>query len=551
MEGDSKAKRRKTGQCPMSGANGAGKCPAGEVLKCTRERLQPTDDEYLKMMLTAPVYDVATRTELRYCPYLSEESGNQVYLKREDEQPVFSFKIRGAYNKMASLPRDLLDKGVLACSAGNHAQGVAYSARRLDCRAVICMPKCTPEIKVESVRAFGGEVVLHGNNFDECKAECLRRHMESGMPIIHPYDDPHVIAGQGTVGMEIFSQLSKAEQPDYIFSAVGGGGLVAGISLYTKRLFASTKVFGVEATDAAAMKASLEHGRIVALDTVGLFADGAAVKVVGQETFRVASKHCDGVVAVTNDEICAAVKGVYEDTRSVVEGAGALGVAGMLRYVRERGLKGKRVVCVASGANMNFNRLRFVAERAQMGEAKEALLAVIISEEEGAFVKMHRCFDPFPLTEFSYRHRERGDGANAKAYIFLGLQVQDRHVEVPVIIEKLTAAGMYAYDVTDNELAKSHGRYLIGGRTVVEDEKLYRFEFPETVGTLDRFLVRLGSAFNITMLHYRNHSSGTGRVLVGTIVPPEKKDAFGALLDTIGYPYCDETGNPVYTSFLR
>ena len=481
--------------------------------KRKREDVEKEERNYLRMILTAPVYDVAKESSLQEAKSLSQRVNNTVFLKREDEQQVFSFKLRGAYNRMINLTKDELARGVIACSAGNHAQGVALAAKRLNTSAIICMPTCTPGIKVDNVKRLGAEVHLKGLSFDEAKSECMRIGKETGRVLIHPYDDPYVIAGQGTIAVEIFRQLSTGKRPDIIFSCIGGGGLISGILLYTKRVFPSCKVIGVEANDANAMQQSLEAGKVKSLEHVGLFADGAAVKTVGDETFRIA-KECgiDDCITVTNDEICAAIKDIFEDTRSIVEPAGALAVAGMKRYMSDHSLSGKTVVCITSGANMNFNRLRFVSERAEIGEDREALMSVVIPEEEGAFLKMSDCIFPYQITEFSYRFRPGG-----KAYILVAFSSEQRSLAVPEVIKKLSAAGMTATDVTDNELAKSHGRYLVGGRHPVKEERLLSFEFPEQVGSrqLEKLLVKIQKEYYITLLHYRNQGSGTGGVLVG------------------------------------
>eukprot|EP01060_Flectonema_neradi_P025236 TRINITY_DN34058_c0_g1_i1.p1 TRINITY_DN34058_c0_g1~~TRINITY_DN34058_c0_g1_i1.p1 ORF type:complete len:543 (+),score=114.58 TRINITY_DN34058_c0_g1_i1:47-1630(+) len=509
---------------------------------------QQEERNYLRMILTAPVYDVAKESSLQEAKSLSQRVSNKVFLKREDEQQVFSFKLRGAYNKMVNLTKEELSRGVVACSAGNHAQGVALAAKKLNTSAIICMPTCTPGIKVDNVKRLGAEVRLKGLSFDEAKTECMKICDETGRVLIHPYDDPYVIAGQGTIAVEIFRQLSSETKPDIIFSCIGGGGLIAGILLYTKRVFPSCKVIGVEANDANAMQQSLAAGKVKSLETVGLFADGAAVKTVGEETFRIA-KECglDDCITVTNDEICAAIKDIFEDTRSIVEPAGALAVAGMKRYMAEHSLSGKNVVCITSGANMNFNRLRFVSERAEIGEDREALMSVIIPEEKGAFQKMSNCIFPHQITEFSYRFRPGG-----KAYILVAFSSEQKSVTVPEVIKKLSEVGMTAHDVTDNELAKSHGRYLAGGRHKVDSERLISFEFPEQAGSrqLEKFLLKLQEEFYITLLHYRNQGSGTGRVLVGTPVPNERKSQFQEFANKMGYTFRDETNNPVYKSFL-
>eukprot|EP01059_Diplonema_ambulator_P000584 TRINITY_DN10485_c0_g2_i1.p1 TRINITY_DN10485_c0_g2~~TRINITY_DN10485_c0_g2_i1.p1 ORF type:complete len:550 (+),score=198.12 TRINITY_DN10485_c0_g2_i1:65-1714(+) len=520
-----------------------------DMAKRKREEDEAQGPDYLRMILTAPVYDVAKVTPLELAKNMSKKARCNVYLKREDDQQVFSFKLRGAYNKMINLTEEELKKGVLACSAGNHAQGVALAATKLGTTAIICMPTCTPDIKVDSVKRLGGQVVLKGLSFDEAKAECIRLNKETGRPIIHPYDDPHVIAGQGTIAVEIFRQLPSGSRPDVIFTAIGGGGLIAGVTAYTKRVFPKCKVVGVEACDADAMNKSLASGKVITLDHVGLFADGAAVKTPGDETFKIVSSKehgIDGVVTVSNDEICAAIKDIFVDTRGIVEPAGALSVAGMKKYVAENKAEGLNLVCVTSGANINFNRLRFVAERAEMGEEKEVLMSVVIPEETGAFMRMSKCIEPHNITEFSYRFRSGG-----KAFILVAFGVTNRKEEVPKVIEALKKHGMKGCDVTDNELAKLHVRYLIGGRHNVPHEKLIRFEFPETFGSLERFILRLQCNFYLSLLHYRNHGTGTGSVLVGIPVPPDKAEEFNTFVNTIGYTYCDETENPVYKGFLR
>ncbi|KAJ9469926.1 Threonine dehydratase [Diplonema papillatum] len=413
----------------------------GEEPVCEPEA--PATPDYLKMILTAPVYDVAKESPLTVSDHLCKKTRNRVWLKREDDQCVFSFKLRGAYNKMQSLPQEELQKGVLACSAGNHAQGVALAARKLGTKSTICMPTCTPNIKVDCVRRLGGTVILHGLSFDDAKEECIRLHKETGSPIIHPYDDPHVIAGQGTIAAEIFRQVSCEQTPDIIFCAVGGGGLASGILCYTKRLFPQCKVIGVEADDANGMQQSLMHKKVITLKTVGVFADGAAVKTPGTETFRICSDPVTGLddcVTVTNDEICAAIKDIFEDTRSIVEPAGALSVAGMKRYVADNKLLGKKLVCVTSGANINFSRLRFVAERAEMGEKSEMLLCVVIPEVTGSFIAMYDAIQ-CDITEFSYRQRT-GD----KAFILLAVALNGSDREA--VVSRLRSKGYTASDVT-------------------------------------------------------------------------------------------------------
>eukprot|EP01065_Artemidia_motanka_P022093 TRINITY_DN2630_c0_g1_i1.p1 TRINITY_DN2630_c0_g1~~TRINITY_DN2630_c0_g1_i1.p1 ORF type:complete len:541 (+),score=121.00 TRINITY_DN2630_c0_g1_i1:150-1772(+) len=509
------------------------------------------EPDYLKMILTAPVYDVARETPLQKATVLSAKIHNEVWLKREDEQPVFSFKIRGAYNRMVSLPAETREKGVLACSAGNHAQGVALAARHLGIKATICMPTCTPSIKWEAVARYGAEVVLKGASFDDAKAECLRLHQESGRFVVHPYDDPFVIAGQGTIAMEIFRQLPNF-RPDAIFCCVGGGGLMAGVLSYTKRIFPDVKVFGCETVDANAMYQSLEKGERVTLKEVGIFADGAAVKEVGEETFRIAKRHLtkDDVVLVSNDEICAAIKDAFEDTRSVLEPAGALALAGAKRYAKEKGVTGQRFVCITSGANMNFDRLRFVSERAAIGEDKEAVLAVKIPEQKGSFMEMYNCFKPRNITEFSYRYRRAGEDA----HIFTAFEVTTgarRVDDVAAVVAALEGRGFEVQDCTDNELAKAHARYLVGGRSQVDDERLLRFAFPERAGALQQFLECLMSRFNVSLFHYRCHGSDFGRVLVGMQVHAGEEERFREFLRTLNYAHTDETENPIYKAFLK
>lgn len=498
--------------------------------------------DYLEKILAARVYDVARETPLDLAPNLSRRLGNRVYLKREDEQPIFSFKIRGAYNKMVNLSPEARAKGVICASAGNHAQGVAMSAEKLGCRAVIVMPTPTPQIKVDAVRRRGAEVVLAGDTFDEAFVHAKVLEAKDGLTFVHPYDDPDVIAGQGTIGMEILRQ--HPDPIDVIFCCVGGGGLIAGIASYVKRLRPSTKVIGVEAVDAASMTASLAKGERVKLDTVGLFADGAAVKLVGEETFRIAQQHVDGMVMVDNDAICAAIKDVFEDTRSILEPAGALAVAGMKQYARQHNLKGKALVAIASGANMNFDRLRFVAERAELGEQREAIFAVTLPEVQGAYKKLVALFGSRSITEFNYRYHDE-----AVAHAFIGVQVSGRE-EASALREYLESNGYQVMDLTDNETAKLHVRHLVGGHAPAGDELIYRFVFPERPGALMKFLNGMSATWNISLFHYRNHGADFGRVLVGLQVPKGDMPAFQLFLEALGYEYSDETGNPACQLFL-
>ncbi len=505
--------------------------------------------DYLERILTARVYDVAQETPLQMAPALSRRLGNTVLLKREDLQPVFSFKLRGAYNKMAHLSAEQLARGVICASAGNHAQGVALAAatlrQRLNVavRAVIVMPTTTPLIKVEAVRSRGGEVVLAGESYSDAYAFAQELAEREGLTFIHPFDDPEVIAGQGTIGMELLRQ--HPEPLDAVFCCVGGGGLIAGIAAYLKRLRPDIRIVGVEAEDADAMTRSLAVGERVVLPQVGLFADGAAVKQVGAETFRLCQRYVDEMIVVTNDEICAAIKDVFEDTRAILEPAGALAVAGVKAWVKKHAVSGKTLVAVASGANMNFDRLRFVAERAELGEQREAVLAVTIPERPGSFRAFIQLLGHRNITEFNYRYADP-----EKAHIFVGVTIHERK-EVGQLIEALSAAGLPAIDLTDDELAKTHVRYMVGGRAPqVMNERLFRFEFPERPGALMNFLSQLRSDWNISLFHYRNHGADYGRVLVGMQVPPEESTEFAAFLDRLGYDWVEETHNPAYRLFL-
>ncbi|KAJ2482388.1 threonine deaminase, partial [Coemansia sp. RSA 2320] len=478
--------------------------------------------DYLQMILSSYVYDVASETPLTQAVNLSSRIGNNVYLKREDLQPVFSFKIRGAHNKISHLTAAEKARGIIACSAGNHAQGVAMSARQLGIKATIVMPVLTPAIKWRNVQRLGAEVVLHGAGFDEAKVECMRLEKLHRLTNIPPFDDPHVIAGQGTVGMEILRQKRPADI-DAIFVAVGGGGLVAGVAAYVKRVWPDIRIVAVETEDSCAMTQSLAAGRRVRLAEVGLFADGTAVCQVGRECFRVAKDLVDDAVVVSNDEVCAAIKDVFEDTRSVLEPSGALAVAGLKKYARERALAGKTLVAVTSGANMNFDRLRFVAERAAMGEQREVLLSVVIPEHAGSFLRLHDVVHPRAITEFTYRF-----GNPDRAHIFMSFEVTDREREVPDIIRRLQAQDMHATDLSDNELAKSHARYIVGGRSAVPNEYLLRFEFPERHGALKKFLSGLRFDWNISLFQYRNFGHDVAKVLVGVQVPPGSEGDSGA-----------------------
>ncbi len=505
----------------------------------------PTDTAhtYLKKIQNSRVYDVAKVTPLDLQINLSKRIKNNVLLKREDMQPVFSFKIRGAYNKMANLPPEALAKGVIAASAGNHAQGVALSAQKLKCRAVIVMPTTTPQIKIYAVKSRGAEVVLFGDSYSDAYAHSLELEKKEGLTFVHPYDDPDVIAGQGTIAMEILN--AHPEPIHAIFCCVGGGGLLAGIAAYIKAVRPEIKVIGVEAKDAEAMTESLKKGQRVNLEQVGLFADGAAVKQVGEHTFALCQQYVDEMIIVDNDAICAAIKDVFEDTRSILEPAGALAVAGLKAYAARENIQDKTLIGVASGANMNFDRLRFIAERAEIGEKREAVLAVTIPEKPGAFKAFCRMLGGRNITEFNYRY---SDPQNA--HIFVGVAVSDPS-ESAKLVADLQQKGLPTIDLSDNEVAKLHLRHLVGGHAPqAEHEKVFRFEFPETPGALMKFLDTMGHDWNISLFHYRNHGADFGRVLVGMQVPPNELTEFSEFLSKLGYPYWDETENPAYKLFL-
>jgi threonine dehydratase len=499
--------------------------------------------DYLEKILNAQVYDVAIESPLDPAPNLSARIGNRVFLKREDMQPVFSFKLRGAYNKIVKLSPEKLKRGVICASAGNHAQGVALSAAKVGCRAVIVMPTTTPQIKIQAVKNRGGEVVLAGDSYDEAYIHALELEKKEKLTFVHPFDDPDVIAGQGTIGMEILRQ--HPQKIDAVFCCVGGGGLIAGVAAYIKRLRPDTKIIGVEAMDADAMDRSLKAGKRVKLSQVGLFADGAAVKTVGEETFRLAQQYVDEMVLVDTDAICAAIKDVFEDTRAILEPAGALAVAGAKEYAKRHKLKDKTLVAIASGANVNFDRLRFVAERAEIGEQREAVLAVTLPEKPGSYKKFVALIGSRNITEFNYRYNDR-----AEAHVYVGIQVANR-TESLRLVESLEKHGYATLDLTDDEMAKLHIRHLVGGHAPgIENEILYRFEFPERPGALMNFLNNMSAGWNISLFHYRNHGADYGRVLVGMQVPPKEKGAFKEFLKNLGYAHWEETNNPAYKLFL-
>src|SRR5262245_44467846 len=517
--------------------------------KKSRSPETPDLSRYLQKILTARVYDVAHETPLEPARSLSKRLGNHVLLKREDSQPVFSFKLRGAYNKMAHLDAAQLAQGVICASAGNHAQGVALAARKLGCKALIVMPVTTPRLKVDAVRALGAEVVLHGDSYSDAYEHAIQLEQQQGLTFVHPFDDPDVIAGQGTIAMEI---LRQHQGPlDAVFVAIGGGGLISGVAAYIKALRPEVKVIGVQAQDSDAMIRSVRAGRRVTLSDVGLFADGTAVKLVGAETFRVARALVDDYVTVDTDAACAAIKDVFQDTRSILEPSGALGVAAIKQYVETHKLKGRTFVAVTCGANMNFDRLRFVAERAEFGEQREALFAVTIPEEHGSFKRLCAVIGPpgshpRQVTEFNYRISDA-----AKAHVFVGITIAKRE-EAEKIARSFERHGFPTVNLTGDELAKEHVRHMVGGRSeLAHDERLYRFEFPERPGALMRFLEAVHTDWNISLFHYRNQGADYGRILVGLQVPDGDRKALAEFLDTLAYPWVEETDNPVYRLFLR
>ena len=499
---------------------------------------------YIERILKARVYDVAIESPLEQAPRLSRRLGNQVLLKREDLQPVYSFKLRGAYNRIAHLAESAARRGVVCASAGNHAQGVALAAHRRGCSALVVMPQTSPQIKVQAVLDLGAEVVMHGDDYDSAFEQAVTLARERNLVLVHPFDDPDVIAGQGTIAVELLRQTGGGL--DAVFVPVGGGGLLAGIAVYVKYLYPGVKVIGVEPQEAASMHDSLQAGRRVTLERVGIFADGVAVRCVGEETFALCRGHVDEILLLGTDEICAAIQDIFEDTRSIVEPAGALAVAGAKRYVAREGWRGKRIVAINSGANMNFDRLRHVAERADFGGEREALLAVVIPEKPGSFLHFCEVLGRRSVTEFNYRY-----AGPDSAQVFAGLALSGGRAEKETVVAGLRAAGFTVTDMTDDEMAKLHVRYMVGGHARgLAHELLYRFEFPERPGALLRFLQAIGARWNISLFHYRNHGSDYGRVLAGIQVPATERAEFLQHLNELHYAYVEETSNPAYRMFL-
>ena len=503
-----------------------------------------TPVDYLDLIRSAKVYDVALRSPLEPAANLSQRLQNRILIKREDLQPVFSFKLRGAYNRIAALPSDALNQGVICSSAGNHAQGVALAAGRLGIRAVIVMPVTTPTIKTDAVRALGAEVVLHGDAYDDAYERARELAEDEGLVFIHPFDDPYVIAGQGTIGVEILEQADG--KIDAIFVPIGGGGLIAGIATWVKQQQPDVRIVGVEPEDSAAMKRSFEAGEPVTLERVGIFADGVAVRRVGDETFRLCREFVDEIITVGTDQICAGIRDIFEDTRSIVEPAGGLTAAGVKKYVAELGVVGQTLVTINCGANVNFDRLRHIAERAAVGEETEMLLAAEIPEQPGSFRRFCEHIGRRGITEFNYRYADE-----KKAHIFVGVQLSDGMRERLALIAGLRDAGFPVEDLSDNEMAKLHVRHMVGGRSpAVSNERMFRFEFPERPGALLDFLNAIGTDWNISLFHYRNHGSDYGRILAGIDVPQEETAELEAHLAELGYPHWEESDNPAYTMFL-
>lgn len=503
-------------------------------------------NDYLKKILTSPVYDVAVNSELNKLTKLSEYLGNDVWLKREDQQPVKSFKLRGAYNKLSQLTVEQLQVGVVAASAGNHAQGVAYSAKIKKIQATIVMPETTPDIKVDAVRDFGGEyvnVVLHGTSFDQAKDEALRLSEVNGYTMVAPFDDEDVIAGQGTIGRELLEQIPNL---DILFIAVGGGGLAAGISVYLKQLKPELKIIAVESEESACLQAALKAGKPVALEHVGIFADGVAVKIIGDEPFRLCQQYVDEVMTVSTDEICAAIKDIFDDTRVIAEPAGAISIAGIRKYLTNNRIQGKQLGGILCGANINFHTLRYVSERCELGEGKEAVFAVKIPERKGAFKQFCELLGGRTITEFNYRY-----SSNGEAHIFVGIKLRFGREEYNQLAHYLSENGYGCFDLSDNEMAKLHVRYMVGGRPPsLLNEHIFSFEFPESPGALMRFLNTLGERWNITLFHYRNHGAAEGLVLAGFDIPLGDREEFDQHVKQLGYKFSEQTDNPAYKFFL-
>ncbi len=518
-----------------------------QALLAEKDAKHQTQLDYLRRILLAPIYDVVVETELTHLTKLSTRLNNQIYLKREDQQPVHSFKLRGAYNKLNSLTEEQCIHGVIAASAGNHAQGLALAANKLGIKATIVMPKTTPDIKVDNVRRFGGEVRLVGNSFNEAQTASVEYAQAENKTLIHPFDDVEVIAGQGTVAKELLQQLPNA---DVVFIPVGGGGLLAGMSVYLKQLSPNTKVIGVEAEDSACLKAALAAGKPVDLEQVGLFADGVAVKRIGEHTFDLIKHYCDEVITVTTDEICASIKDIFEQTRVIAEPAGALSLAGLQKYT-ETSKGGESLAAVLSGANMNFHSLRYVSERCELGEKKEAILAVTIPEEKGSFKRFCQAIGNRAITEFNYRYTGKPN-----AEVFVGVRLGGSVQERQQLLQGLVSANYQVRDFTDNELAKLHVRYMIGGKIPSSDQKtknerLFSFEFPEHPGALEKFLAAMGEHWNITLFHYRNHGAAFGQVLAGFDLDKSQQTEFFKHLDALGYQWQEETDNLAYQAFLK
>ncbi|MBG6076035.1 threonine dehydratase [Polaromonas sp. CG_9.11] len=544
-------KKLPTGAAPTAVAKPLPKAMAKPASKPAAKTLKPAD--YLKKILTARVYDVAIESALEPAKSLSLRLNNTVLLKREDQQPVFSFKLRGAYNKMAHLTSAQLKKGVICASAGNHAQGVAMSAQKLGARAVIVMPTTTPRLKIDAVKGWGGDVVLHGDSYSDAYTHAVTLQKQQGLTFVHPFDDPDVIAGQGTIAMEILRQLQTlgSRRLDAVFVAIGGGGLISGVANYIKAVRPEIKVIGVQMNDSDAMIQSVNAKKRLTLPDVGLFSDGTAVKLVGEETFRISRELVDEFMTVDTDAVCAAIKDVFVDTRSIVEPAGALAVAAIKQYVATHKTQGETYAAILCGANMNFDRLRFVAERAEVGEEREALFAVTIPEERGSFRRFCALIDKAPggprsVTEFNYRI-----SGQAVAHVFVGLTTSTKG-ESSKIATQFNRHGFKALDLTHDELAKEHIRHMVGGHSALsKDERLLRFIFPERPGALMKFLSLMRPDWNITLFHYRNQGADYGRILVGLQVPQADHGAFQEFLDTLGYPHVEETDNPVYRLFLQ